>query len=74
MPRPVTTTLLIGTFCSGGGGCGAGLRQRGGGIGEQANTQPLGFIDDIAIHLHDAVGDAQHQLAHDHALEVDDSR
>ena len=52
----------------------ARLGQGRGGVGEQADPQALGFIDHLAVHFHDAIGDAQHQLAHDHALEIDDSR
>src|SRR5512138_854982 len=37
---------------------------------EQADLQILGFVDRLAIGLHDAVGDAEHQLAHAHALQV----
>src|SRR4051812_19015568 len=88
MPRPVTTTRLMAgrnpSDCrqaiwrevlrvktwSSRGRCG---RQRlGGFLDEQTDFQVLGFIDYFAVHLHDPVGDADDQLAHDHALQVDD--
>src|SRR5579871_1757751 len=51
--------------------CGGGLRQRGCGVAEQADLQILHFEGEIAVDPHDAVGDAQDELAHDHALELD---
>src|SRR5690242_14192673 len=75
MPRPVTTTRLIQVpewWSDGSGSSRGALCQRGRGVGEQADLQPLGFIDHLAIHFHDAVGDAHHQLAHDYALQIDD--
>src|SRR5690606_18272613 len=37
---------------------------------EQADLEILGLVDRLAVGLHDAVGDAEHQLAHAHALQV----
>ena len=48
-------------------------RQGGGGfLDEEADLEVLGFVDDLAVHFHDAVGDADNQLAHDHPLQIDD--
>jgi hypothetical protein len=49
----------------------SGPGQGGRSIGEQADAQILRFVDHLAVHLHDPVGDAENELAHDHALEVD---
>ena len=64
-PRPVTTTrfMLSARCCR---GCG--------GVLEQADLQAGGFVDRLAVGLHEAVGDAQDQLAQDHALEMDMDR
>src|SRR5262245_1834379 len=55
IPRPVTTTRRT--------SCRLGL--------EEADPDVAGFEDRLAVGLYHAVGDAQHQLAQDHALEVD---
>src|ERR1041385_3101121 len=74
MPMPVTATRLMELLpdCLRKRAKGLG-RCRGSGLvfGEQADAQILGLVDHLAVHLHDAVGDAHHQPAHDHALEVD---
>src|SRR6201999_182875 len=57
---------------SGGSRDRATLGQGSGRVGEEADLQALDLIDHFVIHLHDAVGDAHHQLAHDHALQIDD--
>ena len=46
-------------------------RLRGRGFREQADAHILRLVDDLAVDLHEAVGDADHQPAHDHALEFD---
>src|SRR3546814_14223110 len=38
---------------------------------EQADLEILGLVDRFAVGLHDAIGGAQHQLAHSDALEVE---
>src|SRR3546814_16568867 len=38
--------------------------------GEQADPHVLGLVDRPAVDLHDSVGDAHDQLAHDHPLDL----
>src|SRR5690348_6606143 len=74
-PRPVTTTRLMGKFLypkSANVLALARSNRRGRCVRGKQNPQVLRFICDPAVDLHHAVGNAQHQLAHDDALEVDD--
>src|SRR5438552_17283711 len=59
-PRPVTTTR----FTSAG-------RRGDGRILDQPDPEAAHFIDLLAVGMDDAVGDAQHELAQHHALEMD---
>src|SRR5260370_28067118 len=59
-PKPVTTTR----FMSAG-------RRGDGRILDQPDLQAADFVDLLAVGLDDAIGDAQHELAQHHALEVD---
>src|SRR5687767_12014257 len=61
MPSPVTTTRRMVVL--------RGSSERFG-RREQADPQILGLEDDLAVAGHAAVGDAQHQLAVDHPLQV----
>ena len=48
------------------------LTGSGGGLGlEQADAEVLGLIDALAVGFQSAVGDAEHELAAEHALQVD---
>src|SRR5215475_7568860 len=61
-PRPVTTTrFMLSARC-----CRNGCR-----VLHQADLEAGDFEDLLAVGMDEAVGDAQHQLAQDHALEVD---
>src|SRR5262247_1048814 len=61
-PRPVTTTrFMLSARCCGYRGC----------VLEQADLQAGDLVDLLAVGVHQAVGDAQDQLAQDHALEMD---
>src|SRR6266481_7961175 len=82
MPIPVTTTRLM-VFLSWKSsnerlrGCPLGRRrsrrrlQGRHGVAEQADLHVLHFERDDAVDLYDSVGDAKHEFAHDHALELD---
>src|SRR3984893_2235311 len=59
-PKPVTTTR----FMSAG-------RRGDGRILDQPDLQAADFVDLLAVGMDDAVGNAQHELAQHHALEVD---
>src|SRR5690606_21179735 len=61
MPMPVTTTRRTAGV----------LRSEIFGRGEQADAHVAGLVDVPAVDAHHAVGDAEHQLAPDHALDVD---
>src|SRR3954469_20011242 len=58
-PKPVTTTLFMSAGCR---------RRRG--VLEQPNLKAAHFVDRVVVRTDEAVGDAQHQLAQDHALEM----
>src|SRR5688500_19782392 len=60
-PKPVTTTRFMTSAR-----CCRGFD----GVQEQADLQAGGLIDRLAVGMHEAVGDAQHQLAQHHALEM----
>src|SRR4029077_10658291 len=59
-PRPVTTTR----FMSAG-------RRGDGRILDQPDLEAAHFVDLLVVGMDDTVGDAQHELAQHHALEVD---
>src|SRR5215218_1374220 len=61
-PRPVTTTRFMMSAR-----CHRGFDD----VLEQSDLEAHGLIDRLAIGLHEAVGDAQDQLAQHHALEMD---
>src|SRR5436190_12973836 len=58
-PKPVTTTRRISAARRG--------RRR---VLEQADLEAAHFVDLLAVRMDEAVGDAQHQLAQDHALQM----
>src|SRR4029453_8999829 len=60
-PRPVTTTRFM---------LSARCRRNFGGVLEQSDLEAQGLIDRLAVGMHEAVGDAQDQLAQHHALEM----
>src|SRR6266545_1802152 len=61
IPKPVTTTrfMLSARCCRGFDG-----------VLEQADLQAGGLVDRVAVGMHEAVGDAQDQLAQHYALEM----
>src|SRR6266851_5498058 len=59
MPKPVTTTRFM-SACRSGGRC----------ILNQADLQAADLVDRVAVGMHEAVGDAQDQLAQNHALQM----
>src|SRR6185436_7522236 len=59
IPSPVTTTLFI-----------SAGRRGGHRVLKQSDLEAVGLVDRIAIGMDEAVGDAQHQLAQDHALQM----
>src|SRR5712671_4153554 len=59
IPKPVTTTRFI-------SGCRGGGRR----VLEQADFQAADFVDLLAVGINEAIGNAQYQLAQDHALEM----
>src|SRR5882757_8241674 len=61
-PRPVTTTrFMLSTRCCRNRGC----------VLEQADLQAGHFVGRLVVGVDKAIGDAQDQLAQDHALEMD---
>src|SRR5262249_16343000 len=60
MPRPVTTTRFMRS----------GRRSGRADVLGQADPHVERLVDRIAVGVHEAVADAQHQLAQDHALQV----
>src|SRR5947207_4730370 len=58
-PKPVTTTRRMSARRGG--------RRR---VLEQADLEAAHFVDRLAVRMDEAVGDAQHQLAQDHALQM----
>src|SRR5690349_11001148 len=61
IPRPVTTTRFMRS---------ARCSRNFGGVLEQADFEAHRLVDRLAVGLHEAVGDAQDQLAQHHALEM----
>src|SRR5262245_28639953 len=76
IPSPVTATRLMAKTPSWSGAAArpalAGCCGGGAAGGEKADAQILHLEGRLAVDLDDAVADAEHELAHDHALEVDD--
>src|SRR5690606_30402326 len=60
IPRPVTTARFMGSLSS--------LRTV---VGEHADTQVACLVDELAVHDHGAVGDAERKPAPQHPLDVD---
>src|SRR4029450_11816358 len=61
-PRPVTTTrFMLSARCCRNRGC----------VLEQADLQAGHFVGRLVVGVDEAVGDAQDQLAQDHALKMD---
>src|SRR6188768_2683557 len=59
IPSPVTTTRFI-----------SADHRRGHRILEQPDLEAVGLVDRVAVRMDEAVGDAQHQFAQDHALQM----